>query len=182
MHPFLKKFFKMDALDHFSIPVLGLCNGLHQFDFSIGEDFFQAFEASPIRDGQVNVHLDFDKREDMYVMVFSFDGKVEVTCDRCLGQFSLPVEDRQSLMVKFDEKAWEDAEVVFILKGTHKLNVAKYIYEFICLAVPMAKTHDDAGADCNPEMLKYLDNEDEDPDEESSNPFRSALRDMNFEN
>ncbi len=172
----------MEVLDHFSIPVSGLRNGLHPYDFSIGEDFFQAFEASPIHHGQVNVHLDFDKREDMYVIMFSIDGKIEVTCDRCLDQFDLPIEDRQSLMVKFDEKAWEDAEVVFILKGTQTLNVAKYIYEFINLAIPMTKTHEDAGADCNPEMLKYLDEKDEAPVEDSSNPFRDALRDMNFEN
>jgi uncharacterized metal-binding protein YceD (DUF177 family) len=173
----------MNVLDQFSIPVSGLRNGLHGYDFSIGKDFFQAFEESPIKDGSVAVHLDFDKSEDMYVMVFSFEGKVEVTCDRCLDPFALPIEDQQSLMVKFDEEPWEDAEVVFILKGTPSLNVARYIYEFINLAVPMIKTHDDAGDDCNPDMLKYLEQaEEEKADEPIPNPFRDALKDLNFEN
>ena len=173
----------MNVLDQFSIPVSGLRNGLHGYDFSIREDFFQAFEESPIKNGNVDVHLDFDKREDMYIMLFSFEGEVEVTCDRCLDLFDLPIEDRQSLMVKFDEEPWEDAEVVFILKGTPSLNVARYIYEFINLAVPMTKTHDDAGDDCNPEMLKYLgQQEEETPDEPTSNPFKDALKDLNFEN
>ena len=120
----------------------------------------------------------------MYVLLFTFNGKVEVTCDRCLDPFHLPVEDRQSLMVKFDEEPWEDADVVFIVKGTQQLNVAKYIYEFINLAVPITKTHDDAGDDCNPEMLKYLnEGSDETSDSEpTSNPFRDALKDFNFEN
>ncbi len=174
----------MDALDHFSIPVSGLINGLHSYDFSIGKDFFQAFEESPIQNGQVEVHMDFDKRDDMYVLMFSFNGTVEVVCDRCLDPFSLPIEDRQSLMVKFDEEEWEDVDVIFILKGTQTLNVSKYIYEFIHLAVPMTKSHDDAGAECNPEMLKYLDQveEKDETSNDSSNPFRDALKDMNFEN
>ena len=174
----------MNVLDQFSIPVSGLHNGLHEYDFSIGKDFFQAFEESPIKNGDVSVHFDFDKREDMYILLFSFEGEVEVTCDRCLDPFNLPIEDEQSLMVKFDEEPWEDAEVVFIIKGTPSLNVARYIYEFINLAVPMSKTHDNAGDNCNPEMLKYLEQEEEEeaPDEEASNPFRDALKDLDFEN
>ena len=82
----------MNALDQFSIPVSGLSNGLHGYDFSIEKDFFQAFEESPVKDGAVKVHLDFDKREDMYIMSFSFEGKVEVTCDRCLDSFALPLK------------------------------------------------------------------------------------------
>ena len=174
----------MNALDQFSIPVLGLRNGLHGYDFDIEKEFFEAFETSPIKNGEVSVHLDFDKREDMYVLLFSFHGKVEVTCDRCLDPFDLPIEDRQSLMVKFDEEPWEDTDVVFIVKGTQELNVAKYIYEFINLAVPITKTHDDAGGNCNPEMLKYLNGgSDKTTDSEpTSNPFRDALKDFNFEN
>ncbi|MEZ4935860.1 MAG: DUF177 domain-containing protein [Saprospiraceae bacterium] len=173
----------MNVLDQFSIPVSGLSNGLHGYEFSIDKDFFDAFEESPIEEGSVQVHFDFDKREDMYVLLFSFEGEVQVTCDRCLDPFSLPIEDRQSLLVKFDDEPWEDADVVFIQKGTQMLNVAKYIYEFINLAVPMTKTHDDAGEDCNPDMLKYLEQpEEEEAEEPNPNPFLDALKDFNIEN
>lgn len=173
----------MNVLDQFSIPVSGLSNGLHGYEFSIDKDFFDAFEESPIKEGSVHVHFDFDKRDDMYVLLFSFEGEVQVTCDRCLDPFALPIEDRQSLLVKFDDEPWEDADVVFIQKGTQVLNVAKYIYEFINLAVPMTKTHDDAGDDCNPDMLKYLEQpEEEEAEEPDSNPFLDALKDFNIEN
>ena len=173
----------MNVLDQFTIPVMGLHDGLHGYDFVIGKDFFAAFEESPIKNGEVNVHLDFDKREDMYIMLFSFSGKVGVICVRCLDPFALPIEDRQALMVKFDEEPWEDTEVVFIVKDTPLLNVARYIYEFVNLAVPMTKTHDDAEDHCNPEMLKFLDQtQDEDTDEPVSNPFLDALKGLNFEN
>ena len=173
----------MNVLDQFSIPISGLSNGLHGFEFSIGKDFFDAFEESPIKNGTVHVHFDFDKREDMYVLVFSFEGNVQVICDRCLDPFDLPIKDRQSLLVKFDDEPWEDADVVFIQKGTQELSVARYIYEFINLSVPMTKTHEDAGDDCNPEMLKYLEQSDkEQSGKSSSNPFLDALKDFNIEN
>ena len=174
----------MNALDHYSIPVLGLHDGLHEYDFIIDREFFQCFEESPIQDGNVNVHLIFDKRPDLYEMTFEFEGTVKTTCDRCLEEFDLEIEDTQMLMVKFDEKEWEDTEVIYILRGTPKLNVASYIYEFINLAVPIMKTHDDAGESCNPEMLKFLNTDEEDaPDESaSSNPFLDALKDLNIDN
>ena len=86
-------------------------------------------------------------------------------------------------MVKFDDEPSEDADVVFILKGTPSLNVARYIYEFINLAIPIIKTHDATGDSCNPEMLKYLEQANgQQTDESASNPFRDALKDLNFEN
>jgi uncharacterized metal-binding protein YceD (DUF177 family) len=170
----------MDALDHFSIPVSGLSIGLHEFQFAIDSEFFLSFEESPVQDAQVDVLLQFDKRHDMYIMNFDINGTVVTTCDRCLEEFGLPIEDSQTLLVKFDEKESEDADIVFILRGTTRLNVAKYIYEFINLAVPMAKTHDDSGESCNPEMLKLL--KDMDAESNDTNPVWDALKDLNQEN
>ena len=172
----------MDILDHFSIPVTGLRNGLHEFDFQIGPEFFQSFPDSPIREGDVQVHLKFDKSSELYVMDFDIGGKVRTTCDRCLEEFDLPIRDAQNLLVKFDEKEWEDADVVYILKGTQKLNVARYIYEFINLAVPITKSHDDAGERCNPEMLKFLEQQNEEETPPSANPVWDALKGFNQEN
>ena len=134
-------------------------SGLHEYDFRIDQAFFQHFEGSPLQDANVNVHLLFDKHPDMYVMTFQISGTVKTTCDRCLEEFDLPIEDDQTLLVKFDEKESEDTDIIYILKGTQMLNVARYIYEFVNLAVPIVKHHEDAGESCNPEMLKYLEQE-----------------------
>lgn len=174
----------MDNLDHFSIPVSGLSNGLHGYDFTIDKAFFQHFEGSPIEVADIKVHMDFEKRYDMYVLDFQMEGTVQVTCDRCLGLFDFPIDDEQSLMVKFDEKESEEADVVYILRSTQKLSVARYIYEYINLAIPMTKTHEDAGESCDPEMLRYLSEEEEIEEEEKpkNNPFGDALKGLNFEN
>ena len=158
----------MDALAHFTIPVSGLHNGPHEYDFSIDRSFFQCFPESPILDGTVAVHFIFDKSPDMYTMTFQLEGTVKTACDRCLEEFDLPIEDDQTLLVKFDEKEWEDADIIYVLRDTPRLNVALYIYEFINLAVPITKTHDDADEECDPEMLKFLQQENEDEPNDSS--------------
>ncbi|MBI5917098.1 MAG: DUF177 domain-containing protein [Bacteroidetes bacterium] len=174
----------MDALAHFTIPVSGLNNGLHEYDFSIDRTFFECFPESLVEDGSVAVHFSFDKSPDLYVMTFEIEGTVKAICDRCLEAFDLPIEDTQVLLVKFDEKELEDAEINYILKETPKMNVARYIYEFINLAVPLTKTHDEAGEECDPGMLKFLTKEDEDAPKESpaSGSIWDALRGLNNEN
>ncbi len=173
----------MNDLDHFSIPLSGLRDGLHEYDFNISGEFFRYFPDSPIEDGDVDVHLLFDKRPDLCEMTFDFKGAVKVSCDRCLEEFDLPVKDHQVLLVKYGEKEWEDLDIIYILRGTPKLNVARFIYEFVNLAVPMVKTHDDAGGQCNPEMLKYLTKEEkQDEQADTTNPFWEALKRFNSEN
>lgn len=172
----------MEVLDHFTIPVEGLSNGLHEFKFSIGNDFFQCFEESPIAHGQLEVYLQFGKEHSMYELTFEIKGTIVTTCDRCLEEFNFPIETHQYLLVKFDEEEWEDADVVYIAPGTPQLNVARYIYEFINLAVPIVKTHDQVGERCDPEMLKFIDSKEADGEQPASNPVWDALRDFDFEN
>jgi len=171
----------MDALAQYSIPVSGMRNGMHEFDFTVDSGFFKHFEASPIQEGTADVRLYFEKRTDMYVMVFDFSGSIQTECDRCLDEMELPIEGNEQLLVKFDEEPGEEeAEVIYIPYGLQELNVARYIYEFICLAVPLIKTHDDSDEECNPEMLKRLngDSETNESAEERRSSVWDALKDF----
>ena len=170
----------MDALLEFSIPFFGLGDGVHEFDFQIDNDFFAAFEASPIQTGQIHSHTTLDKRPDMMVLTFENKGTVRTSCDRCLEDFDLPIENTDSLIVKFSDEPSDDPDVVHLPKGTKSINVAEYIYEFIVLAIPMIKTHDLADEDCDEEMLNYLDiQEEEAEDNEPENPIWGALKNFN---
>ncbi|HQU61037.1 MAG TPA: DUF177 domain-containing protein, partial [Saprospiraceae bacterium] len=155
----------MDPLIQYSIPVKGLRNGIHQFDFQIDRSFFDNFENSPISDGDIRLHLEFDKRPDMFVLQFDFEGTVRAECDRCLAEINLPISDSQMLLVKFSlEEEVDEAEMVYISPETIKLNVAQYIYEFICLSMPMIKVYDcesEAVRPCDDDMLRYLSNSQE---------------------
>jgi uncharacterized protein len=93
----------------------------------------------------------------------------------------------QTLMVKYSmEEEPEEAEVIYISPETQVLNVAKYIYEFICLAMPLIKVYDcenDENRVCNEEMLRYLNQEPEAEEEaESGNPIWDELKKLNSDN
>ena len=175
----------MDPLIAYTFPVKGLKAGVHRFDFQVDRAFFQAFEGSPVEDGNVQLTLYFDKRPTMFVLDFEFSGTVKSSCDRCLEIIDLPIADRQQLLVKFDEVEEEDAEVVYIHPDTDELSVAKWAYEFICLAIPISRRYDcenDLNAVCNQEVLKYLRTEDADtesPEEPPRNPIWDVLKDLN---
>ncbi len=178
----------MKSLNHFSIPIQGLKDGMHQFDFQVDKAFFAHFENSQIADGNFNVKLYFDKRPDMYVMTFSYEGTVQTACDRCLADINLPLKGDNQLMVKFAETPSEEAEIIYVQRGLNELNVAKYVYEFIALAVPILKVYDcenDESPPCNEDMLGYLDknsSQNQEEDDNSSNPVWDKLKDLDNTN
>ena len=150
----------MSELNAFTIPLKGLKSGIHEYAFEITDWFFKHFPESPIKEGNFAIKLFFDKRPDMLVLTFDVKGSVKTNCDRCLTAIDLPIQDSQQLLFKYAEEAKEDAEVVYITRNTNVLNVARYIYEYICLAMPMIKVYnceEDEQVPCNEEMLQYLD-------------------------
>lgn len=167
----------MDALVPFTLPLMGLRNGIHEYDFHIDREFFSHFENSLLDEADINLRLTFDKRPDLIILTFDFEGTAVVECDRCLEFFELPIEGSDSLMVKYDETEREEDEVIFIPAGTQELNVAKFAYEFICLAIPMIKTHEEAGLKCNDEMTKFLGSND--GESEAENPVWEVLKKFN---
>jgi uncharacterized protein len=178
-------FFIMDPLIPYSIPVKGLRNGTYHFDFQVDSTFFGQFEGSPVTDGNIRLELVFDKRSDLYVLQFDFKGTVKATCDRCLATIDLPVADQQQLLVKLSpEIVAEEADVIFISPELQQLNVARYAYEYIILAMPMSTVYDcenDPNANCNEEMLRYLSYEE--PEEpETGNPLWEALKNLKDDN
>jgi uncharacterized protein len=151
----------MEKFKEFSLPIKGLKNGVHEFDFEIGDDFFKNFEGSPIQKGNFDVHVTLDKRDTFFELVFDVDGFVHTECDRCTANIELPFGDSHYLTVKQSlEENEEDAEVVYISPDDHIFNLAQYIYEFICLSVPYNKVYDCENDDprpCDMEILRRIE-------------------------
>ena len=151
----------MDALKEFSIPIKGLKNGVREFEFKIGSDFFKHFEGSPITEGTFDVRLTFDKRDSFIELIFDFDGTMRTDCDRCTASIDLPFGDSHFLTVKYSiEDQEEDAEIVYISPEDSHLNVAQYVYEFVSISVPFHKTYDcenDNPRPCDVDILKRFD-------------------------
>jgi uncharacterized metal-binding protein YceD (DUF177 family) len=155
----------MNALAAYSIPIQGLKIGVHHFTFKIDSAFFSHFEDSPVQEGEINFDLQLDKRSDMMILDFGLEGFVKAECDRCTALIDLPLEDQRELIVKYGEtEGEEEDEVVFISREASEFNVAKYLYEFTVLALPITNTYDcqnDLNPPCNFEILKYLNDSSE---------------------
>ena len=177
----------MKPLDVYSIPFPGLKVGKHEFTYEIDGKFFENFEYSPIKDGDVYVHLTFDKRETFFVLSFFIDGSVIAECDRCMEDFELPINGNYTTFVKYEneEDAEGNDEVMLINDQDIIINVANLIYENINLSLPLHKTCDMSvlgKKSCNPEILKILKekaSQEEKPDAEPIDPRWEKLRNLN---
>ena len=176
----------MNAFRQFSIPIKGLSIGLTEFNFQIDNQFFESFEDSPIKEGKFEVKVILDKRADMMIFTFDFNGSFKTDCDRCLANIDLPIVNEEDLIVKYSDEAEEDAEVVYIVREAPDFNVAKYIYEYICLSMPVTNVYDCEEEEenvCDLKMLDYLDKSEEEVEEDDTqNPFLDALKDFNKDN
>lgn len=174
----------MDALVEYLIPISGLKIGIHTFDFQIDNEFFHHFEGSAIKEGMFKVQLVFEKRIDLYELNFSFEGTTKAACDRCLAPISFPIKGENQLIVKFAEAYFEDVDVIYVPIKTEELNVAKFIYEFISLAVPFIKTYDcesEPERPCDEEMLELLaQKKSTEKSESTSNPVWDKLKNIKF--
>ena len=151
----------MNYLSQYTIPFSGLKEGKHLFDFSADHRFFAGFEESEIEKGSVSIQIELEKRSTYLRLKFMLQGEVELICDRCLETYSQPIESTNLMLVKFSETETDDGdEVIYIHPGAHQVDVAKLIYEFIVLSIPIRHVHpdDDEGkSQCDPEMLQKLD-------------------------
>ncbi|MEL6658686.1 MAG: DUF177 domain-containing protein [Bacteroidota bacterium] len=167
----------MDTLQPYILPLKGLGTGSHQFTFAVDSDFFAAFPDSPVQQAEVQLTLDLDKRPNLLVLDFSYNGWVEEKCDRCLTQIQLSVEGANQLLVKFGEpeEENEDEDVVYIPAETAVWSVAQFAYEYILLGIPMIKACEEVSDTCDQEMLSILEGNDN-SEEERHNPLRDALK------
>ncbi|MFM1874387.1 MAG: hypothetical protein RL266_124, partial [Bacteroidota bacterium] len=67
----------------FKVQFSGLKLGIHNFEFVVDDSFFEKLEYSPIKQGEVEVGLDLEKKSSMMILNFELKGWVGETCDRC---------------------------------------------------------------------------------------------------
>jgi uncharacterized metal-binding protein YceD (DUF177 family) len=153
----------------YTIAYASLPLGKHEFDFRVDRNFFARFEGSELSEGEAEVHVEADKLNDFMRLQVSIDGEIQVVCDRCLDEFFIPVEFDGEAIVNFDSsraEAGEDEdflseeEEVFNMRaGDTELDFAQYIYESICLSLPLQRLHPDdenGHSTCNKAMLAKL--------------------------
>jgi len=139
----------------------GLKEGVHDFTFTIGKPFFEAFDHLEVPDGNVSVQVKLIRKFSLIELDINLSGEMQVQCDRCLANFQLPVSYSGHLVVRFSETEKEpDEEVIFLHPDEYRLDLRQFLYECLCLSIPLRKIHpdlQDGQPGCDPEMLGKLD-------------------------
>ena len=170
----------MKALLEFKLPLSGLGLGMHEYDFEIKNEFFSNFEASTIDKADLKMKVYLDKRTSFIEITFDYSGEIETDCDRCLKKFMLPIENSNTLLLKYsaeEVKENDDVDIIFISKGENEFDLSKFIYEFVLLSIPMAKNHEMAGEQCDEKFTQFFHREEE--IEKPSNSVWDALKKFN---
>lgn len=179
----------MKRLHDYSIPFVGLKNGLHYFNFEVDDTFFANFENSMVERGKVFVDISLDKRTRVMTLVFDIGGAVYTECDRCLEAIDLPIHGHHKLYVKVSsgqtskdpeyELELGSDEVMLIGEDATHLELAKIMYDFIQLSIPIQRTCDQVPekGTCNQEMLSKMDGSDQ-TEEAPIDPRWEKLRNL----
>jgi uncharacterized metal-binding protein YceD (DUF177 family) len=156
-----KIWLQLKALKQFSIPFTGLKIGKHEFEFDLDNSFFDAFEYSLIKKGDLKATVELDKQETMLILHIQILGTVKLDCDKCLAEFNAPIEIKERQIVKFaeDESESDDLEIIVLNKKESSIDVAGILYEFISVAVPFIKVCEEngEGQQCDQEMITRLE-------------------------
>jgi uncharacterized metal-binding protein YceD (DUF177 family) len=168
----------------FEIAFVGLKPGVHEYNYEIGDRFFEAFQQQDFRNCKANVKLLLDKNNGFMLLKFEIGGKLEVICDRCNNTLPLDLWDEFNITVKMTEEPElmneqeDDPDVYYISRGEGHIDVANWIYEFINLSIPMQKTcgfEKMDGPFCNPSAMDVLKKMEPEETEKKDNPIWKGL-------
>ena len=132
----------MKSLSPYLIKFSGLKDGVHLFNYELGNKFFKNFDYYDFLDAKLFAKLELEKQSTLLNLKFSFNGEIEVQCDVSMESFDLKLETEHAVVVKFkDDIISTDDKVIFMPAGSHSIDVSHLIYESIILAVPQKKVH-----------------------------------------
>jgi len=174
----------MQAGKEFIIQFVSLGVGEHYYEFDVTNRFFENLDYSEINQGNIKIKLTLIKQSTMMVLQFNVSGTVKVNCDRCFGEFDLPISGDYRLVVKVGghEVGNEDDDIISVAANEHELDITQVVYEYIMLSLPLKRVHPDdekGNSTCDKEMLKKLnDYLIENDGEEPSDPRWDGLKNI----
>jgi uncharacterized protein len=156
----------MEKRSQYTIQFASLTTGLHQYEFHISDKFFQLFEHSLIHKADINVEVALEKGVNNLQFTFTFNGKVHLTCVRCLDEFDMQVSNEvRHLVVRqldaVEETVEEEEDIIAIPGSVHEIDLAAHLYDYLNLMVPFNPVHpdkEDGSPGCNEKALEDMNN------------------------
>lgn len=135
----------MKNTQEYNINIFTLSNKLHHYHWDIDDSFFDDFvqyREFSIKKGDLYADISLTKSDMLIKLSFKIKGNIELCCDKSLELFDHHISIDKDLIIKFGEKNEElTDEMIIIRKDTQVINITKYLYDFIMLAIPMKKIH-----------------------------------------
>lgn len=153
--------------------------GTHEFEFELGKEFFEESEDSLIKDGKINVLLQLERAASHLTLNFKFKGEVKCNCDVCLSELDYPISGEEVLQVKItDTPGEEDADLIYVGRNEHELDLYQHLYDYVHLAMPMKIVCADSlnRSACDERVLEKLNNDKKEDDQ--PNPQWDKLKDL----
>ena len=164
---------KDDRIVRFS----GIKPGVYTYEMLLDDTFFEEFKNEEIKGGRVHFDVKMERNERVTMLTFTFNGEVRTECDRCLGEMTVEVSGEERLNVRFsDTEVTDDEQVVILPEEAHELDLTPWMYEFVAVRLPMQHSHPDG--ECDPEMVKYLVDEEEVHKDDYIDPRWEALKEL----
>jgi uncharacterized metal-binding protein YceD (DUF177 family) len=132
----------MKEMKEYTIPFVGLKVGQHKYDFNLDKKFFEHFEYDEFHQVDLSLEVVLDKKPNMLEIDLSFEGSVNVSCDRTNEPFDLALNGNYHYVVKFGQERDDmHDELVILPHGAYQVNIQQQVYESIVLALPSKRIH-----------------------------------------
>ncbi len=155
----------MSSRRNYDIAFVGLKPGIHEFEYSVDDKFFEDYQEQDFDHCIANIKLTLDRKNGFMLLKFEIGGKLNVSCDRCGNVLPLDLWDEFNIVVKMVDdpemmnNQEDDPDIYYISKGESHLHIADWIYEFVNLSIPMqrmCRRKENGESGCNQEVLKKL--------------------------
>jgi uncharacterized metal-binding protein YceD (DUF177 family) len=135
---------KVTELSKYNIDIYGLEDKQYDYDMESGDAFFQELDQDLIEHGHFKTHVVLNKSATMIQLNFHTQGVVTLICDRSLEPFEEPIDSNERIILKFGDHNEELTEEIEIInRNTTRINIARYLFDFIALSLPVKKIHPD---------------------------------------
>lgn len=164
--------------EKYTINYQGLSIGNHEFEFDITDALFKNIEESEIVSGLCKVHIILEKGNNLLQLTVNIKGNVELTCDRCLDTYIQNIDSNEKLTVKFSRDisvseidTSKENDILWINPDEGELDLTQYMYENICLSLPLQHVHPtdaEGNSMCDKDMLSrfFVSDEQQDDDDD----------------
>jgi uncharacterized protein len=130
------------GLQEYKVNIVGLSQKAHEFEFELGDAFFDQYGKELLEKGHFKANVILAKSETMIEGHFRIVGFAGLICDRSLEPFDHPMDIDQRILFKYGQEDKElSDEIVLIARDRVALDIGQYMYELIAVNIPMKRLH-----------------------------------------